>query len=67
MLRWAHFDAGLSLSDALRLLTLSPATAVGMDKEKGSIKKGKDADIIILNKDLFVEETFISRDFKQMR
>ena len=67
MLRWAHFDAGLSLSDALRLLTLSPSKAVGIDKEKGSIKKGKDADIIIMNKDLFVEETFISRDFKQMR
>ncbi len=66
MLRFAHFDAGLPLSDALRLLTLSPAKAVGIDKEKGSIKKGKDADIIFLNKDLFVEETYLSRDFMEV-
>ena len=66
MLRWAHFDAGLSLSDAVTLLTLSPAKAVGMDKEKGSIKKGKDADIIFVNKDLYVKETYISKDFMEV-
>lgn len=66
MLRWAHFDAGLPLSDALRLLTLSPAAAVGMDKEKGSIKKGKDADVIFMDKELNVKDTFIARDFMEV-
>ncbi len=65
MLRWAHFDCGIPLPEALKLLTLSPAKAVGIDKEKGSIKKGKDADIIFLDEKLNIINTYLCSDFRE--
>lgn len=43
--------AGLSREDALKALTLHPATAIGLGKRLGSIEKDKDADLVFLNGD----------------
>jgi alpha-D-ribose 1-methylphosphonate 5-triphosphate diphosphatase len=45
------FESGLmSLPDAVRLVTLNPAKAVGIDAETGSLQEGKVADLSIVNK-----------------
>jgi len=38
---------GLSEEQALRLVTINPATQLGIDKRVGSIEVGKDADLVI--------------------
>lgn len=46
---------GFPLEETLKLVTLNPAKRVGIDRSKGSLKEGKDADLLILNKDLEIE------------
>lgn len=50
---------GLSLSDAIRMATLTPAQIIGVEKRKGSLVAGKDADFVILDKELKVVETIV--------
>ncbi len=47
----------LSLSDSIRMATLTPAKIVGVDNRKGSLEKGKDADIIIFDENINVQKT----------
>src|SRR5690348_4733040 len=42
---------GLSHDEALKLVTLNPAIQLGIDKRVGSIDVGKDADLVIYNRD----------------
>ena len=42
---------GLSHDEALKLVTLNPAMQLGIDKRAGSIDVGKDADLVIYNRD----------------
>src|SRR5690349_22327773 len=46
-------DAGLSEDAAVRALTLSPAEIFGVSDRLGSIEKGKIANLIITDGDLF--------------
>lgn len=48
---------GLKVADAIMMCTLSPAKIIRVDNRKGSIEKGKDADLIILDKELRVLKT----------
>ncbi len=41
--------AGMNEEDALKLVTINPATMLHVDQRVGSIKVGKDADIVIWN------------------
>lgn len=44
-------DLGLlPLHEAIRLITLNPARAAGIDQHRGSLEEGKAADLIIVNK-----------------
>ncbi len=49
---------GASLSDALRMLTLNPATLLGIESKKGSLRAGADADIILLDDALNVTQVW---------
>ena len=40
---------GLSEDEALRLITINPATQLGVDKRVGSIEVGKDADLVLFS------------------
>ncbi len=42
---------GVPLDEAIRMMTLTPARAIGVDDRKGSIRAGKDADLAIFNAD----------------
>jgi imidazolonepropionase-like amidohydrolase len=42
---------GLSANDALKMVTLNPAIQLGIDNRVGSIDVGKDADLVIYNRD----------------
>ncbi|MDO4164633.1 MAG: N-acetylglucosamine-6-phosphate deacetylase [Bacteroides sp.] len=46
--------AGVPLGDALRMVSETPARIMGVYDRKGSLQKGKDADVVILDKDLNV-------------
>lgn len=63
MLRWAVNDCGVSICDAVKMLSLTPANIVGLSAQKGSLEVGKDADIVIADKDLNVKATYIFDDF----
>jgi imidazolonepropionase-like amidohydrolase len=50
-------DLGLKKEDALRALTLSAAEIYGVDARLGSIDKGKIANVVVTNGDLFDDKT----------
>ena len=52
-------SADLPLADAVRLITLNPAILLGVDKRKGSIETGKDADIVVFDREFNVKATII--------
>jgi N-acetylglucosamine-6-phosphate deacetylase len=43
---------GISLPDAVRMLTLNPASLLGIEFKKGSLRVGADADILLLDEGL---------------
>jgi N-acetylglucosamine-6-phosphate deacetylase len=51
-----HFS-GVALAEAVEMASLTPARAIGFDKEKGSIEEGKDADVVVLDDDFGVKYT----------
>ncbi|MEG6612726.1 N-acetylglucosamine-6-phosphate deacetylase [Pseudoclostridium thermosuccinogenes] len=50
---------GISLEETIQMATLVPAKAIHVDDRKGSIDVGKDADLVILDKDLNVVKTIV--------
>ncbi len=50
--------AGVPLYDAVTMASETPANIIGMGHCKGALKPGYDADIVLLNQDLFVEKVF---------
>jgi hypothetical protein len=56
-------DAGLAPDAAIRALTISPAEIYGVADRTGSIEKGKIANLIVADGDLFGEKTKIKMVF----
>lgn len=50
--------AGVPWQTAINACTLNPARLIGMERTKGSLQAGKDADIVVLREDYSVETTF---------
>ncbi len=50
---------GCELTDALRMVTYNPARYLGINKRKGSLYPGKDADLVALTPDLEVVMTMV--------
>lgn len=53
------FMADVSLLEAVRMASTTPARIMGVGEQKGSLAKGKDADIVIFDKDITVSMTMI--------
>ncbi len=49
---------GIPLADAVRMLTLNPATLLGIEFKKGALRTGADADIVLLNDGLDIERVW---------
>jgi N-acetylglucosamine-6-phosphate deacetylase len=49
---------GASLGDALQMLTINPATLLGVEHKKGALRPSADADIVLLNEGLEVTQVF---------
>ena len=56
-------ENGLSADDALRATTLSPARILGVDRQLGSLERGKIANVIVTDKPLFDEKAKVTRAF----
>ncbi len=52
-------DNGLSVEDALRAVTISPARIFGVDRQLGSLDRGKIANVVITDKPIFTKDAKI--------
>jgi N-acetylglucosamine-6-phosphate deacetylase len=55
----AQRSGGLEIHQAVKMASLNPARVLGMDKNKGSLSLGKDADILIFDDGLDVKLTLV--------
>jgi N-acetylglucosamine-6-phosphate deacetylase len=51
--------AGVPIIEAVRMMTLTPARIMKIDKHKGSITTGKDADMVIFDKDINIQTAIV--------
>ena len=58
MLRFTHNAVGVPLNEAWMMASLTPAKVIGADDTKGSLEPGKDADILVLRKDLNIRSVY---------
>lgn len=59
LVKTMHFIGGAPLEDAVRMLTVNPARLMGYAASKGRIQAGYDADIVICDKSINVNMTFV--------
>lgn len=59
-----YINSDIPLYECVNCASLNPATVIGMDKTKGSLETGKDADIIITDSNFEVQKTIISGEIK---
>ena len=52
--------AGAPLEDAVKMMTLTPARIMHLDSQMGSLEAGKNADLVIFDKDINVLYTIIA-------
>lgn len=52
--------AGVNLMEAVEMITATPARIMGVSDQKGSLVVGKDADIIIFDKDINIDTTIVA-------
>lgn len=52
--------AGVPLLEAVRMATQTPAAVIGVEKTKGSLAEGKDADVIVFDKDINIKLTVVN-------
>ncbi|MBV1841588.1 MULTISPECIES: N-acetylglucosamine-6-phosphate deacetylase [Photobacterium] len=57
--------AGIALDEAIRMATLYPARAIGVDKKLGAIKKGMVANLTIFDRDYRVRATVVNGEYEQ--
>ena len=51
--------AGVSLPDAVRMMTANPARVLGIDGSKGTIAKGMDADLVVFDEDTNISSVYV--------
>ncbi|WP_409159320.1 N-acetylglucosamine-6-phosphate deacetylase [Pectobacterium sp. B2J-2] len=53
-------QAGIALDEAIRMATLYPARAIGVDKQLGTIESGKVANLTAFDRDYHILKTFVN-------
>lgn len=56
-------ENGLSADDALRATTLTPARIFGVDRQLGSLERGKIANVVIVDRPIFAKDAKVTRVF----
>jgi len=56
-------ENGLSADDALKATTINPARIIGIDRQLGSLERGKIANVVITDKPIFDKESKVKRIF----
>jgi N-acetylglucosamine-6-phosphate deacetylase len=51
--------AGTPLPETIQMITSTPARIMGIEKTKGSLAKGKDADVVIFDEDVNIRLTMV--------
>ncbi len=51
---------GVELAQAVRMVSANPAKVLGLENRKGQIAEGFDADLVLLNQNLEVEQTWVA-------
>lgn len=59
-----YTNSNIPLWECVNCASLNPATTLGIDKQKGSIEIGKDADIIITDSEFNVQKTIIGGEIR---
>lgn len=62
-----HAHGGVPLHEAVHAASLSPARVLGEDHRRGSLKEGKDADIILMDDRCRVSAVFIGGALKYLK
>jgi N-acetylglucosamine-6-phosphate deacetylase len=60
LLRTMIHMAGVSLTDAVRMITETPARIMNISGQKGSLTVGKDADIVIFDENISIHNTMVN-------
>jgi N-acetylglucosamine-6-phosphate deacetylase len=55
---------GCTLNDAIRMATINPAKLIGVDQRKGSLERGKDADLVIFDELFNIEQVSFKGNLK---
>ena len=56
---------GIALDEALRMATLYPAKAIGVDQQLGRVKQGMVANLTIFDRDFNVQATVVNGQYEQ--
>jgi N-acetylglucosamine-6-phosphate deacetylase len=51
--------AEVPLVEAVQMMTTTPARIMGISAQKGSFSKGSDADVVIFNQQIDIQQTFV--------
>lgn len=52
-------EYGIDITVASQIMSATPARLIGLDKTKGTIEQGKDADLVIVDKEFNVKKVFL--------
>jgi N-acetylglucosamine-6-phosphate deacetylase len=59
LIRTMILMGGVSLAEAVKMMSATPARILGLSSKKGELVVGKDADIIIFDEDIIVAMTMV--------
>ena len=54
-----YHQAGVPLYDAVRMMTETPASIIGLDDCKGTLEVGKDADLVCFDEDVRISGVMV--------
>lgn len=60
LVRVMVYQAGLSVWEAVKMITLNPARLIGQDGKTGSLEVGKRADLVVFDEDILVKSVYVS-------
>ena len=59
LIRMMYHQAGVPLYDAVRMMTETPASIIGLDDCKGTLEVGKDADLVCFDEDVRISGVMV--------